>query len=106
MTLDLPTLPASLRLAYRLPYPQEPGKDTGIEAREGCWHSSSGGSPSTLTITMLVSTAVGSTEQMGDASSWSPGPKSCGELSPTPELYSYPYHPGLVTQERQRAAQL
>ena len=42
VTLDLPTLPASLRLAYRLPYPPEPGKDTGIEAREGCWHSSSG----------------------------------------------------------------
>lgn len=40
VTLDLPTLPASLGLAYRLPHPQEPGKDTGIEAREGRWHSS------------------------------------------------------------------
>ncbi|KAB0399612.1 hypothetical protein E2I00_002260 [Balaenoptera physalus] len=43
-----------------------------------CWHSSLGGSPSTLTITMFVSTVVRSTEQTGDASSWSPEPRSCG----------------------------
>ena len=61
------------------------------------WHSSSGGSPSTLTITMFVSTVVRSTEQTGDASSWSPEPRSCGKWSPTPVPHHYPYHSSRVT---------
>lgn len=62
-----------------------------------CPHSSSGGSLSTFTITMFVST-----EQTGGASSWSPGPGSCGEWRPIPRPHQYPT---LSPQERQRAAQ-